>query len=302
MKKYIILFFIITLISNVFSQNQFKQDSLKIDSLKAQKKINRYKLFLNHSTTSTVFGRRDSIATPTLSPSFKYISHNNLFYQFSLFRTNTTDKAFDELDAKIGYRYFIGNWFDGSVSYTRFMFNKDVARLTSLINNDLNLYFGFDLNYIYSGLSIDFTSGRKRFWVKNKVTGKNNLITVKLKDVNYTWMNYRQFYIPTKKNTLIITPEIDFVFGTQNNIEVYRFGKLLNEESKSAVYLKAIYYNLDILYTIRKFSFNFSPYYMVPYHSEITNITSPYMVYYTSLIYTHKWEKKKKKNGSKKTI
>lgn len=270
-----------------------QNDSIANDSI-VPKKYRRIKISLNYSSANTILGRRDSVAIPLLSPSFKYTSSKNFFTTISFIHTNTTSRVFDELDTKFGYRFFIGDRWDGSVSYSHYFFASEVTRLNSLVNHDINAYLGCDLTYFYTALSFDYTAGKKVVPYKNKF-GKIVNYTAKLHDYNLTWMNYYQFeWEVGKRGTFILTPEVDLIFGTQNNIALYRNALLLNPKlaNASSFNLKSVNYNLDLLYIIGRYSINLSPFYAVPYH--VTNVASnkPYFVMYGGLFYTYKWEKK----------
>ncbi len=292
--------FFLTLIYTYGQENNLehpKNDSILPDSIEIIPKINRLKISFNYSSANTFLGRNDTVSIPLLSPSFKYTSHTNFFTQLSLVHTNTTSSIFDELDLKLGYRYFLGDRFDFSVSYTRFFFNSNVSRLNSLVNHDFNLYAGYDFEYFYSGLSFDYTYGKKSYTYVTKKTNKKFLINAISKDYAFSWMNYRQFYlydIIKSKDKLIVTPEIDLILGTQNSVHLY-VKKSNSNYSSSPIQPRALILNLDLIYVVRNFSFNLSPYETIPFNSSESDSSKPYFVLYGGIYYTWKWEKKEKR-------
>lgn len=298
----IAVIFLVCTHSSIYSQDQI--DSLKKDTAQSIPKYNRFRFSMNYSSSNTFFGRRDSIPIPLLSPSFRFTSHNNFFVLTSLVHTNTTQKMFDELDVKMGYRYYFGDRLDASISYSRYFFNKSVTRLNSLVNRDFNMYLGYDFDVLYSSLSFDYTHGEKRFIVPIKVnnTIKYTTVNVSSKDYTLTWMNLRQFYFyDFLKNgdKLIFTPEVDLLFGTQNGLHVYN-SNFSNNYTPSPFQFRAYIANLDLLYVIDKWSFNFSPYATFPSNVSAGYSSNPYLVIYGGIYYTWKKEKKEKEKKNKK--
>ncbi len=294
----LLLFFILSLPNNFLSQVNdsliLKLDTLKKDSITIDPLYRKFKISLNYSSATTFLGRKDSVSIPLLSPSIRYITSKNYFYQASLVHTNTTAKLFDELDIKIGKRYFGGNNYDGSISYGHYFFSPQVSRLNSFVNNDINIYNGYDFNYIYSAISLDYTHGKKSFYIKAPKTGKTYKLTAISRDFTLSWINFHQFYfyeLFNSKDLFIFTPEIDFIFGTQNSIHLYRNKNNQTEEERFKS--RAITVNLDFLYILNKLSINFSPYVTFPQNTSVGQSSKPYFVIYGGLFYTWKWEHKK---------
>lgn len=292
----------------VFSQQN--SDTLVPDSLQYPK-YRRFKASFNYSSANTLLGKKDSIPIPLLSPSFKYTTSKNIFYQISLVHTNTTSKIFDELDAKIGYNYDFNDRWNASIAYTHYFFDKNVDRLNSMVNNDINLYVAYDWDILYSAISLDYTSGKKTFNTTDTVYGKKgkyalvqNTSSLSSKDITLTLMNSKQFFffkLFTKKDRLILSPEIDVYYGTQNSVENNH--KTLNAKklkktftqttnTSSTLPFMAYTFNIDLRYTIDKITFNLSPFYTVPQKIGNETNSKPYFVMYGSVYYSIKWIKK----------
>lgn len=283
-----------------FSQNDNTSpeniDTLNIDSIEIDPVFYRLKLAFNYSSANTFLGRKDSISIPLLSPMVKFTFANNLYLQTSLVHTNTTTKIFDELDSKIGYRHFLGDHLDGAISYTHYFFNPSVTRLNSLVNNDVNLYFGYDMNFLYSSISLDYSYGSQSSTITSKKNSKEKIIKELSRDITVSWMNMRQFYFYELFSTtdkLIFTPEIDILLGTQNSIHLYK-KKIKPTKMFSSFNPKAINVNIDLLYVKKRLSINLSPYATFPLNVSLGESSKPYFVIYGGVFYTWKWEKKKK--------
>ena len=298
--KFLFFFFINSISTFGISQNNetiiADLDTVKKDSIEILPVYNKLKLAFNYSSANTFLGRKDSVSIPILSPSIRYTSSKLFFFQSSLVHTNTTSKIFDELDLKLGKRYYGGEHYDGSISYAHYFFNPQVSRINSFVNNDINIYNGFDFNFLYSALSLDYTYGKKSATITTKKTGKTYTLTAVSRDISMTWMNLRQFYlyeVIKPVDLLIITPELDFVFGTQNSIHLYHKKNNTANSSEAAFKTRAITFNLDFLYILNKLSINISPYVTFPQNPSLGQSSKPYFVLYGGLFYTWKWENKK---------
>lgn len=294
-----------------------RADSVFIDPV-----YRRFKTSINYSSANTMLGKRDSIPIPILSPTFKYTSSKDFFYQLSLVHSNTTNKVFDEIDLKVGKNFYLGDRWNFTIAYSRFIFSKEVDRLNAVINNDFNVYSGYDWGHdLYTGVSLDYTTGNKtkRYididstWKpllkKYLVEVDSGYTSVSAKDFTVTLMNSMTFYFYNLLNNndrLIFTPEIDITWGTQNGVESNasakklligkkKFSKSTSETFKTNTYFLAYTFNLDFSYKINRWGINISPYYTIPQNITSGAASSPYFVMYGGVNYTLKWETNKNK-------
>ena len=326
MRLLILSVFLITIIlqkfhaQNIGNSSHIGDTIINEETIENEPVYRRFRTSLNYSSANTLLGKRDSIAIPILTPTFKYTSSKDFFYQLSLVHSNTTNKLFDELDLKIGKNFYIGERWNFTLSYTRFIFSKDVDRLSSVVNNDFNAYGGFDWGHdIYTGLSLDYTTGKKTIpyntidTVFAKKANKYVLVDnsgynyIQAKDFTMTFMNSITFYfyeLLNENDKLIFTPEIDVVYGTQNGVETSATtkkivkGKVKNTKKTSQTVTTntpflSYTFNLDFRYVLKKFTINLSPYYSIPQNIGAGAAATPYFVMYGGLVYTLKWEHKK---------
>ena len=292
---FIQLFFLLPI--SLFGQ---VSDTIPSDSVEVTPKYNRLRFALNYSSANTFFGNKDSINIPILTPSVKFTLYNNLFIRASLVHSNTTKLLFDELNAQVGYRFFYGDNFDASISYTRYFYDSKVGRINAVVQNDLNAYAAYDFGLLYTGLSFDYTFGSVSQTTKAKLNKKGGVkqgtsVTLTSNDYTFTWMNSRQFYwyeVFHSSDKFILTPEIDVYYGTQNGLQVYGDKKLETQNSTSGSGIKSLAFNLDLMYVINnRLTFNISPYYTVPYDVTTGDRLDPFFVMYGGIYYTFKWEK-----------
>ena len=313
--------------NNVFYYSQNIGNSIHIsdtavykhDTLVKDPVYRRFRASLNYSSANTMLGKRDSIPIPILTPTIKYTTSKDFFYQISLVHSNTTSKIFDELDLKIGKNFYLGERWNFTLSYTRYNYSKEVDRLSAVINNDFNAYAGFDWGHdIYTGLSLDYTTGKKTVpfhsveSVLNKkgtpvMVDNSGYTYVEAKDFTMTFMNSITFYVYelfNQHDKLILTPEIDVLYGTQNGVESSATTKKLSKGKglqtktstqtiKTNTPFLAYTLNLDFRYVFKRFTLNLSPYYTIPQNISSGATSLPYFVMYGGIIYTLKWERKK---------
>lgn len=280
----------------------------------------RFRTSLNYSSANTLLGKRDSIAIPILTPTFKYTSSKDFFYQLSLVHSNTTNKLFDELDLKVGKNFYIGERWNFTLAYARFIYSKYIDRINTVVNNDLNAYAGFDWGHdVYTGLSLDYTSGKKTIAYHTidsilPIKGNKYILVdntentyIQAKDFTMTFMNSITFYfyeLLNESDKLIVTPEIDVVYGTQNGVETISSSKKIakgkgknvkstTQTIKTNTPFLSYTFNLDFRYVLKRFTINLSPYYTIPQNISLGAASNPYFVMYGGLVYTLKWEHKK---------
>ena len=310
------LFIFFILISQGYLSQTVK-DTVVSDSIDPV--YRRLRLALNYSSANTFLGKKDSVSIPILTPTIKYTTSKDFFYQLNLVHSNTTDKLFDQLDLRAGYNYYFNDQWNATISYTRSFYSKAVDRLNAIVNNDINLYVGYDWNHVYTALSLDYTSGSKdySYTYQDTVWGKNGkkyaLIDTKetgnvsAKDYTITLMNSRQFYfyeLFNENDKLIVCPEIDVYYGSQNSVQQSNVARKLAKGKKQTTTTStstdntsypfmAYTFNLDLRYVYKKLTFNLSPYYTIPQKlASDMDTQQPFFVMYGGLFYTWKWEKK----------
>lgn len=288
------------------------------------KEYRRLRISTNYSTSNSFLGKLDSLAVPIITNSIKYTTFNNFFYQINLIH-GTKGVLYDELDTRFGYTKYINNLIL-SASYTHFFFNSNVERFNAIVNNDFNFYIAYDWYYLFTALSLDYTLGKKNFieYSENTNLNKSSVfssitttknIAAQSNDFNLTFINSRQFYIYevlSKHDKFIISPEIDVIMGkphdTYNESLTYDYYLKKKVNSKPIVqtgqktynltqFFCSTIINLDLRYVYKNITFNLSPYYYIPYNIGIgvNERSSPYLVWYSSIFYTFKWEKTVKK-------
>jgi len=93
------------------------------------------------------FGRTGPIKYPFASTDIIYNTKNGFFVYGSAFKVLGYNPLIDEIDLGGGYLYKYTKNLSGTISYTRFIFNKDAAEvIKSASSNDVDFKNSYDWN------------------------------------------------------------------------------------------------------------------------------------------------------------
>lgn len=153
------------------------------------------------------FGRTGPITYPFVSADAIYNTKNGFFIYASSLKVLGYNPFFDEIDLGGGYLYNISKKFRGSVSYTRFLFNKDAAQIIkSASSNDINWDNSYNWGFAKSGVILDY------------LFGKESDIFVTLNTSKYIESKFSVF---DDKDYLSFSPGVSAILGTQNFVQRY---------------------------------------------------------------------------------
>ena len=168
------------------------------------------------------FGRTGPITYPFVSTDAIYNFKNGVFLYGSGLKVLGYDPFFDEIDLGAGYLYNLSKNFTGSVSYTRFLFNKDAAQvIRSASSNDLDLNNSYNWGFAKSGIILDYLFGK----------ANDGFVTV-----NTSKYFESKFSIFDDKDYLTFTPAIAAIFGTQNFVQQYSIDHQYREDYDNIFY------------------------------------------------------------------
>ena len=153
------------------------------------------------------FGRTGPIKYPFVSTDVIYNSKSGFFVYGSVFNVLGYTPLVDEVDLGGGYLYNYSKNVTGTLSYTRFIFNKDAAQvIKSASSNDIDFKNSYNWGFAKSSIITDYLFGQASDFFVTVNTSK---------------------YIETKwsvfddKDYLSFNPTISAIFGTQNFVERY---------------------------------------------------------------------------------
>ena len=114
----------------------------------------------NFGSDAMFFGRTGPIRYPFYSADVIYNTKQGFFAYGSLLRLIGYRTTIDEIDIGGGYLYRPSKKFSGSISYTRFIFNKEQRIIESATNNDINFKNAYNWGPFKSTVILDYLFGR----------------------------------------------------------------------------------------------------------------------------------------------
>jgi hypothetical protein len=160
----------------------------------------------NFGSDAMFFGRTGPIRYPFYSADVVYNTKQGFFAYGSLLRLIGYRTSIDEIDIGGGYLYRPSKKFSGSISYTRFIFNKEQRIIESATNNDINFKNAYNWGPFKSTVILDYLFGR------------SNDFFVTISQSKYFEPNWRLF---SNNDYITFNPSISMILGTQNFVQTY---------------------------------------------------------------------------------
>ncbi|PJJ80318.1 hypothetical protein [Mucilaginibacter auburnensis] len=161
---------------------------------------------LNFGSDAMFFGRTGPIRYPFYSADVIYNTKQGFFAYGSVLRLIGYRTSIDEIDIGGGYLYRPSKKFSGSISYTRFIFNKEQRIIESATNNDINFKNAYDWGPFKSTVVMDYLFGR------------SNDFFITLSQSKYFEPDWRLF---SNNDYLTFNPTVSMILGTQNFVHTY---------------------------------------------------------------------------------
>jgi hypothetical protein len=209
--KYFFLFLFLTIFAKVNAAGglvflRFLPNHLAVDSdtIFRKKSIS---IGVNYGSDVLFFGRTGPVSYPFVSTDVVYNSKSGLFLYGSGVKVLGYTAPIDELDLGAGYLYRYSKKFSGAISYNRFIFDKNSAKvIKSASSNDINFKNSFDWKFAKSSMIFDY------------LFGDANDYFITLNTSKYIETDFGIF---DDKDYLSFNPSINAIFGTQNFVGKY---------------------------------------------------------------------------------
>jgi hypothetical protein len=183
-----------------------KQAHLTADTDTVFKKRS-FSVGINYGSDIQFFGRTGPIKYPFMDAYGIYNTKTGFFLYTSVYKILGYDPLVDEVDLGAGYLFNYSKKFSGTVSYTRFIFNKDAAAvIKSASSNDINFKNTFDWKFAKSSVTGDYLFGDANDYFITFNTSKY---------IETSWGIFDD------KDYLSFNPTISAIFGTQNFVQRY---------------------------------------------------------------------------------
>lgn len=211
--KYLFAFFLIIGCCKYSNAASFKFLKLNVGFLRAPGdtdsvfKKRSITVGVNYGSDFQFFGRTGPITYPFLSTDGIYNFKSGFFVYGSAVKVLGYNPLVDELDLGAGYMFKYLKNVSGTISYTRFIFNKDAADvIKSASSNDINFKNSFDWKIAKSSLTFDYLFGDANDYFITLNTSKY---------IETSWSIFDD------QDYLTFNPGISAIFGTQNFVGKY---------------------------------------------------------------------------------
>lgn len=162
---------------------------------------------VNYGSDVQFFGRTGPITYPYMSTDAIYNFKSGVFIYGSGVKVLGYNPVFDEVDIGGGYFFKYNKKFSGSISYTRFIFDRDAAPIIkSLSLNDINFKNSFDWTIAKSSIIFDYLFGKENDYFLTVNTSKY---------IETDWSIFDD------KDFLTFNPSVSAILGTQNFVGAY---------------------------------------------------------------------------------
>lgn len=161
---------------------------------------------ISYGSDALFFGRTGPITYPFMSTDVIYNTKGGFFIYGSALKLLGYPTLADEIDLGGGYLYRFSHKFTGSISYNRFIFNKDERVIQSATSNDINLKNAYNWKIAQSSVVLDYLFGKSEdFFVTLNIS----------KYIETSWNVFDD------KDYLTFKPGISAILGTQNFVQKY---------------------------------------------------------------------------------
>jgi hypothetical protein len=160
---------------------------------------------VNYGSDALFFGRTSPVKYPFVTGDVIYNSKQGFFAYSSILKVLGYAPV-DEVDVGGGYFYKLSKQFSGTVSYTRFIFNKQANVIKSASSNDINLKNSYDWKFLKTSVIADY------------LFGKSNDFFVTVTNSKYIETSWSIF---DDQDYLSFNPSFNFITGTQNFVQRY---------------------------------------------------------------------------------
>jgi hypothetical protein len=153
------------------------------------------------------FGRTGPITYPFMSTDAIYNFKSGIFIYGSGVKVLGYNPLVDEIDVGAGYLFNYSKQLAGTISYTRFIFNKDAAAvIKSASSNDIDFKNSFNWRFAKSSVTFDYLFGSANDYFLTLSTSKY---------IETEWSVFDD------KDYLSFNPTISAILGTQNFVARY---------------------------------------------------------------------------------
>jgi hypothetical protein len=217
---------------------------------------------LSFLSNSVYDGRKDSSATPYITPMIGYYNKSGFFIDGSLsYLPKSGSSRIDLVNIEAGYDFDIGN-FDGEIAANKSFYNSSSTNVKSQVSGSVFFSGGYDFTYIKPMLMAGINFGTKpdyllSFGLEHTFyAAKDKWQFSPAMMANGSTQNYYGSYF--KKRKLGKRKNAGVIYDVTASVDDAARFKMLDYQ-----------FSLPILYICHKFSFSCTPAYVIPVNPAI---------------------------------
>ncbi len=262
--RFILLLIILSCATSLVVAQDKKTDSSKQESY--------FKLSASYLSNSVYNGRKDSLLTPYITPSFGYYDKSGFYVSGSLsYLSNVTESRIDLFSLDAGYDFDLGSKFSGSVYANKSFYNQASTAIKSDIKGSLGLSMSYDLDFV-------------------QLTGGSDILFADKADFALNFGIAHAFYLGDPDNLFTITPSATTNMSTLHFYEGYtdrKVGKKVNQANPNAASVTStttvnnnkftlldFELSVPLTYDAKKFGLFLTPTFALPQNPVYTTTTS----------------------------
>ena len=219
---------------------------------------------LNFINNSVYYGRKDSVATPYLTPSIGYYHRSGLYVEGSFsYLVSTGNSRVDLSTIGAGYDFSIGN-FQGQIAAEKFFYNSSSTNVKAEVQGDISAMALYDVGFMETFLQAGINFGTKNDnWLSWGIDHRFTLADEKLEItpsfvLNATTRNLYASYFGNRR------------FRPKKGMQPPTVTATLQDASKLS--LQNYELSMPFSYTVKNFTIGITPYYSIPANPAVVTI------------------------------
>jgi hypothetical protein len=226
---------------------------------------------INYLSNNVYLGRKDSVLSPYFTASVGYYHKSGLFVNASASYLTEPGQGRIDLATMEGGYSLIKPKFEGLITISKYIFSSESYNVRSEIEGSANIFVGYDLGFIKPTLQAtlnfgDNTDYAAELGLEHTFYAIERKLTITPTfDVNASTQNYYNNYYKIRRYSLARLKKLQRLLGAitvSGYVENPGEFKILDYE-----------WSIPVTYSVKRFTFNFSPSYDVPGNAAVVDVT-----------------------------
>jgi hypothetical protein len=254
--------------TDTLTDKQKEEIQKSLDSLLKPAK-SYFQAGISYLSNNVYMGRKDTVSIPYITATAGYYHKSGLYINTSAsYLPNANPGRIDLFTIEGGYNFKAGK-FEGQANADKFFYSSESNNVKAELKGSLSFFGSYDFGFIKPTITPALNIGNKldfaltvglehTFYADNDALDITPAINANGSTQNYYNSYYKERKFRIKKNGVIV-PKAS-ISGAVDDAAAF---KILDYE-----------FTIPVNYTIKKFTFNFTPVYAVPVHPAMVTITT----------------------------